>query len=143
MIFFTWSIVTNILIIMTYMLCSVVRELLYWTVLSRNITILNVVIQNLGQSQTFIIWDTFFIFCISALRYSKKYMYFLRYNNYTVYTIAHCSIVHCSIVHCRWMFYTWALLYGVLCLWRKPWFTNIHHCWIDYPFHQVQKYICH
>jgi len=37
----------------------------------------------------------------------------------------------------RWTFYLSALVYGAWCLWPKPWFADIHHCWIDYPFHQV------
>jgi len=37
----------------------------------------------------------------------------------------------------RWLFYTFILLYGVRCLWSKPWFWNIRHCWYDYPYHQI------
>jgi len=37
----------------------------------------------------------------------------------------------------RWLFYTFILLYGFHCLWSKPWFWNIRHCWYDYPYHQI------
>jgi len=37
----------------------------------------------------------------------------------------------------RWLFYTLILIYGFQCLWRKPWFWNIRHCWYDYPYHQI------
>ncbi len=37
----------------------------------------------------------------------------------------------------RWVFYTGILVYGFFCLWDKPWFWNIRHCWYDYPYHQV------
>lgn len=39
----------------------------------------------------------------------------------------------------RWVFYTSILVYGVVCLWDKPWFWNIRHCWYDYPYHQVDS----
>jgi ceramide synthetase len=37
----------------------------------------------------------------------------------------------------RWMFYTGILVYGFVCLWDKPWFWNIRHCWYDYPYHAI------
>ena len=37
----------------------------------------------------------------------------------------------------RWLFYTLILIYGFTCLWTKPWFWNIRHCWYDYPYHQI------
>jgi len=37
----------------------------------------------------------------------------------------------------RWLFYTLILLYGFTCLWSKPWFWDIRHCWYDYPYHQI------
>ena len=40
----------------------------------------------------------------------------------------------------RWLFYTLILVYGFQCLWRKPWFWNIRHCWYDYPYHQVKEF---
>ena len=40
----------------------------------------------------------------------------------------------------RWLFYTLILVYGFQCLWRKPWFWNIRHCWYDYPYHQVKDF---
>ena len=40
----------------------------------------------------------------------------------------------------RWLFYTFILLYGFHCLWSKPWFWNIRHCWYDYPYHQVSNH---
>jgi len=39
----------------------------------------------------------------------------------------------------RWMFYSSILVYGLVCLWNKPWFWNIRHCWYDYPYHQVDS----
>jgi len=39
----------------------------------------------------------------------------------------------------RWLFYTLILVYGFQCLWRKPWFWNIRHCWYDYPYHQIDS----
>jgi len=39
----------------------------------------------------------------------------------------------------RWVFYTCILLYGSYCLWDKPWFWNIRHCWYDYPYHQIDS----
>jgi ceramide synthetase len=45
-----------------------------------------------------------------------------------------------SYIQClpfRWVFYTGILVYGFFCLWDKPWFWNIRHCWYDYPYHQV------
>jgi len=38
----------------------------------------------------------------------------------------------------RWLFYTLILVYGSVCLWGKPWFWNIRHCWYHYPFHQIE-----
>ena len=43
----------------------------------------------------------------------------------------------------RWLFYTLILIYGFQCLWRKPWFWNIRHCWYDYPYHQVRAHLGH
>ena len=37
----------------------------------------------------------------------------------------------------RWVFYSSALVYGIVCLWDKPWVADIHLCWRGYPFHQV------
>lgn len=37
----------------------------------------------------------------------------------------------------RWLFYTGILIYGFVCLWSKPWFWNIRHCWYDYPYHPI------
>jgi len=37
----------------------------------------------------------------------------------------------------RWLFYTAILIYGFVCLWSKPWFWNIRHCWYDYPYHPI------
>jgi len=37
----------------------------------------------------------------------------------------------------RWLFYTSILVYGFVCLWDKPWFWNIRHCWYDYPYHAI------
>ena len=37
----------------------------------------------------------------------------------------------------RWLFYISALFYGIFCLWEKPWFRSIHHCWEGYPYHKV------
>ncbi|KAK2706250.1 ceramide synthase 6-like isoform X2 [Artemia franciscana] len=34
----------------------------------------------------------------------------------------------------RMLFYTVAFVYGLYSLWDKPWFSNIQHCWIGYPF---------
>jgi ceramide synthetase len=39
----------------------------------------------------------------------------------------------------RWIFYTGILIYGFICLWNKPWFWNIRHCWYDYPYHTVDR----
>jgi len=38
----------------------------------------------------------------------------------------------------RWLFYISALLYGIFCLWEKPWFRDIRLCWQDYPLHKVE-----
>ena len=38
----------------------------------------------------------------------------------------------------RWLFYLSALFYGIFCLWEKPWFRSIHHCWEGYPYHKVE-----
>ena len=55
---------------------------------------------------------------------------------YHLSAIAHIKGSYCNI-SIRWTFYLSALVYGAWCLWPKPWFADIHHCWIDYPFHQV------
>jgi len=39
----------------------------------------------------------------------------------------------------RWVYYTCVLVYGLTCLWDKPWFWNIRHCWYNYPYHQIDK----
>ena len=38
---------------------------------------------------------------------------------------------------CWWLFYVSALFYGIFCLWEKPWFHSINHCWDGYPYHKV------
>jgi len=39
----------------------------------------------------------------------------------------------------RFIFYIGIFFYGLCTLWYKPWFWNIHHCWIDYPNHKVDS----
>ena len=41
------------------------------------------------------------------------------------------------IFSCWWLFYVSALFYGIFCLWEKPWFHSINHCWDGYPYHKV------
>lgn len=40
--------------------------------------------------------------------------------------------------HCwRSFFYTNIFFYGVYALWDKPWFWNIHYCWVKWPYHEI------
>merc|ERR1711874_784103 len=40
---------------------------------------------------------------------------------------------------CRWVFYSFILVYGFICLWDKTWFWDIRFCWYNYPFHQMDN----
>jgi len=37
----------------------------------------------------------------------------------------------------RWLYYSSAFLYGLCCLWNKPWLWDIKFCWYNYPHHDV------
>jgi len=37
----------------------------------------------------------------------------------------------------RWLYYTYSFLYGVFCLWDKPWLWDINHSWYDYPHQSI------
>jgi len=37
----------------------------------------------------------------------------------------------------RWFYYSSAFIYGICCLWNKPWLWNIKDCWYNYPHHDV------
>jgi hypothetical protein len=39
----------------------------------------------------------------------------------------------------RWFYYSSVFIYGVICLWDKPWLWNIRYCWYNYPHHDVPK----
>eukprot|EP00095_Tigriopus_kingsejongensis_P012731 maker-scaffold43_size480169-snap-gene-2.25 protein:Tk12731 transcript:maker-scaffold43_size480169-snap-gene-2.25-mRNA-1 annotation:"lag1 longevity assurance homolog 6" len=39
----------------------------------------------------------------------------------------------------RWFYYTGIFLYGLICLWNKPWLWDIKHCWMHYPRHPVPR----
>jgi len=39
----------------------------------------------------------------------------------------------------RWVFYTFILVYGIICLWDKAWLWDIRFCWYNYPFHQMEN----
>jgi len=39
----------------------------------------------------------------------------------------------------RWLYYSGTFIYGVCCLWDKPWLWNIRHCWYNYPHHEVSR----
>jgi len=39
----------------------------------------------------------------------------------------------------RWLYYSCAFIYGICCLWNKPWLWNIKHCWYNYPHHEVSS----
>jgi len=37
----------------------------------------------------------------------------------------------------RWLYYSAAFIYGITCLYDKPWLYDIRHCWYNYPHHSV------
>jgi len=39
----------------------------------------------------------------------------------------------------RWLYYTGMTVYGVWCLWDKPWLWNILDCWYNYPHHDIER----
>lgn len=39
----------------------------------------------------------------------------------------------------RWLYYSFMFVYGLMCLWDKPWLWDIRHCWFHYPRHPVPQ----
>lgn len=37
----------------------------------------------------------------------------------------------------RCLYYTYSFIYGVWCLWDKPWLWNIDECWTNYPHQSI------
>ncbi|XP_049806568.1 ceramide synthase 6 isoform X1 [Schistocerca nitens] len=37
----------------------------------------------------------------------------------------------------RWLYYTYSFIYGMYCLWDKPWLWDINECWYTYPYQKV------
>ncbi|XKL59167.1 hypothetical protein PGB90_000183 [Kerria lacca] len=39
----------------------------------------------------------------------------------------------------RCVYYTSSFVYGLVILWNKPWFWNMDHCWLNYPYQGVTR----
>lgn len=39
----------------------------------------------------------------------------------------------------RWIFYLIAHLGGLYCMYDKPWIWDTRHCWVNYPFHEIEE----
>ncbi|XP_075211091.1 ceramide synthase schlank [Lycorma delicatula] len=36
-------------------------------------------------------------------------------------------------------YYSYSFIYGILCLWNKPWLWNINECWTNYPHQSISS----